>query len=149
MKLICALTAIISLACSAQAGPNRAALTFGSRHIGASGFNQFNPGLFLTWENPRVHWSVGIYHNSYNHASVAVAGYAPLVYWRDGNAGLFAGLAHYPVNGRDFSTHLARNILAIGGVQIRHGNLFIQITPMNGKPVKALLSFGVTWPLAR
>lgn len=37
----------------------------------------------------------------------------------------------------------------VRGVQVRHRNLFAQIIPMDGKPVDAVVSIGVTFDLTR
>jgi hypothetical protein len=139
------LSALLITATPAAAGPDRWSILLGSKHVDAQGYNEVNPGLFATWEREHLHWSVGAYHNSYDRVSVAATAYLPMIEWKGGNAGPFAGLALYPKDGRNQVTHIGGDVIAIGGIQARHRNLFVQITPMDGKPVKALIAFGITW----
>lgn len=135
----------VFLAAPLHAGPDRVSVLLGSKHIGATGFNEINPGLFLTWEREHSAFSLGAFYNSYKRVSLAATSYRPLKTWENGDAGLFAGLALYPVNGQNFKTHLAENVVFIGGLQARHRNLFIQLVPMNAGSADGLLSFGVTF----
>ncbi len=134
------------IAATAQASPDRISLVVGARHIGATGFHDINPGRFLTWERAPVDISVGVFRNSYKRTSIAASAYVPMIAWAAGNAGLFAGVAHYPGDGRKPRPHVG-DVVPIGGFQIRHKGFFAQFTPMDGKPVDALLVFGLTWPL--
>ena len=136
---------LLAFATPAIADPDRVSVLIGSRHIGASGFTEQNPGLFLTWERS-LHWSVGVYRNSYDRRSVAVFAARPVAAWRGGELSLFAGLAHYPQDGRRSRVALG-DTLPMAGVQIRQGLVYAQIIPMDGKPVDALVSFGLTVPL--
>lgn len=150
MSLIFNALALVLFATSATADPDRVSVLVGSHHIGAAGqFEEFNPGVFLTWEGDRIDWTVGAYHNSYGRDSVAVTAALPVWSWDGGEAALFAGLAHYPVDGRRFAVHLGNDIVPLAGLQVRHGNLFAQVIPMDGKPVAAVVSFGVTFEFAR
>lgn len=134
-----------------QAGPDQVSILLGSHHVGATRpFEEFNPGLFLTWTEAafgeRVDLSVGAFRNSYGDGSVAVSGAYPL--WRTETWGLdlFAGLAWYPGNGGQFS-HAIGDIVPLGGAQVRYRNLFMQALPSGGNSVDATLSFGLTFSL--
>ncbi len=48
-----------------EAGPDRFSILLGSKHIGGTGFNEVNPGFFVTWERERSSLSVGAFMNSY------------------------------------------------------------------------------------
>ena len=138
---------VLLLAAPAVAGPDRASLLVGSRHIDPNGsFEEVNPGLFLTWEGRRLDLSVGVYHNSYGRTSTAVTLALPL--WRQGAAEVeaFAGLAHYPVNGSEFLVH-AGDVVPLGGLQLRWRNLFGQVIPLDGSVADAVVTFGVTFRL--
>jgi hypothetical protein len=139
---------LVLLAGPAPAGPpDRASLLAGSRHINPSQpFREANPGLFLTWEGDGPDLSLGVYRNSYGRTSAA----ATLAWevWRRGEAevDLFAGLAHYPVDGRTFRVH-AGDVVPLGGVQARWRNLWGQLIPLDGGVADAVVTFGVTFDL--
>jgi hypothetical protein len=135
------------LAAPASAGPDRVSLMFGSHHIAANQpFEEINPGVFLTWEGRRLDWTVGAFHNSYGRTSVA--GTVALPLWKTGELRLdaFAGIAHYPVDGRNFRFH-AGDLVPLGGLQLRWRNLFVQAIPLDGGVAAGVLSFGVTFGL--
>lgn len=144
MRTIIALC-LCFFATSLHAGPDRFSVLLGSKHIGGTGFNEFNPGFFATWERERTALSLGIYLNSYERVSIAATSYLPLKQWKTGDAGLFAGLAHYPTDGRNFKTHLGGDVVFIGGAQLRQGHAFVQFTPMNADSADGLISFGLTF----
>lgn len=129
-----------------SAGPDRASVLLGSRHIGATGYEEFNPGVFLTWEWDRVQWNVGVYQNSYGKPSAAATVALPIIRWDDGELSAFLGGAYYPEDGRHQAIHLG-DFIPMGGVQLRHRSLFMQVFPMDGKPVDAIISFGLTFEL--
>lgn len=142
------LIAILStLASPALAGPDRISILFGSHHVGGQGFEEINPGVFLTWEQHRLDLSVGAYRNSYGRLSVAAVAALPI--WSQGETevSLFGGLAHYPGNGRNFAIH-AGDVVAIGGLQLRHENLFVQVLP-GGGDMPVVIAAGITFSLRR
>tara|TARA_R110002094_G_scaffold160396_2_gene145780 strand:- start:46 stop:486 length:441 start_codon:yes stop_codon:yes gene_type:complete len=137
---------LLLLPLRAQAeGPDRVSILLGSRHYGADGFQEVNPGLFLTWERD-MDISIGVFRNSYNKAAIAATVAVPVVEWDQGNISLFAGAAYYPEDGRLQKIHLG-DVIPIGGIQARHKDIFFQLTPLDGDPVKGLLAFGVTWAI--
>ena len=127
------------------ADPDRVSILLGARHIGGAGLEEFNPGVFVTWER-RVDWSVGVYRNSYGNGSIAATVAAPVARWRGGEAAIFGGVAWYPGTGRHEVAHVG-DVVPIGGLQVRHGNAFAQFIPLDGKPVAAVVSFGLTFRL--
>lgn len=139
-----AIAVAVLFASPSAAGPDRYSILMGSRHIGASGYEEINPGVFATWERDPLHWSIGAYRNSYGRGSIAATAFLPVVKWANGDAGLFAGAALYPIDGRTVAIHFG-DIVPIGGFQARHGNAFIQIMPSDGKPVDAIVSVGFTF----
>ncbi len=129
----------------AQAGPDRFSVLLGSKHVGASGYNEINPGLFATWEREKWAYSFGAYVNSYERGSLAATAHLPLKRWKTGELSVFGGLAWYPKDGRRFSTHITSDVVAIGGLHLRQGNVFVQLLPMTEGGASGLLSFGLTW----
>lgn len=139
-----ALTVAVALMTTpALAAPDRVSILLGSNHVGATDrFEEVNPGIFLTWD-----WlTVGAYRNSYGKASVAVTGALPLIKWKTGELSAFAGVALYPGDGRRFAVH-AGDVVPVGGLQLRQGNMFMQVIPSDGKAVDAVVSFGMTFDL--
>lgn len=131
------------------AGPDRISVLIGSRHFGGAGFDDRTPGLFLTWESRGgLDLSLGAYRNSYGRASIAATAGLPLARWDHGQISAFIGAAHYPGHGRNFRAHLG-DVVPIGGLQLRHRNWFAQIMPSDGRPVRAVLSFGYSYSLGR
>lgn len=141
------LFALLVLSAPAQAGPDRVSILLGSAHPGSAGFDGRNPGIFLTWEDRGgLDLSLGAYRNSYGRASVAATASLPALRWREGGASLFLGAAHYPEDGRRFRFH-AGDIVPLAGLQLRHGSLFAQIMPGDGRVADAVIAFGLTFPL--
>lgn len=125
--------------------PDRISVLMASRHIRATGYNEVNPGLFLTWEG-RVDLSLGAYRNSYGRNSVAVTLNYDFIETDGLRLGLIGGFAHYPIEGGLMVPSLG-DLVPIGGVQIVTGNLFLQFLPMDGKPALGVLAGGVTFEL--
>lgn len=144
MKTLIA-AALIALATTANA--DRISVLIGSRHIGATGFEGTNPGLFYTFERDRLGLSLGAFRNSYGKASVAAFASWDLLAWDGGVLAVFGGVAHYPGDGRTMRIH-ARDVVPLAGMQLRQGHFFAQVIPMDGAPVDALISFGLTFDLA-
>lgn len=148
MIRVLALVATLAPSCLA-ADPDRVSILLGSHHVGADfDFNEVNPGVFLTWEGENVDWSFGAYENSYSHTSVAATAYLPLIEWDGGEAGPFAGLALYPETGRYQQAHIG-DVIPIGGLQVRHGNAFVQVIPAFGNGADVIVGLGVTFDLDR
>jgi hypothetical protein len=139
---------LATLASPAYAGPpDRISILAGSHHVGVRGFEEVNPGVFLTWERPRVDLSVGAYRNSYGRLSIAALAAVPIWSRGETEVSLFGGLTHYPGNGRNFAIH-AGDVVAIGGLQLRHENLFVQVLPGGGS-MPVVIAAGVTFSLRR
>ncbi len=144
---LAALVAVLSLTTSAAAGPDRFSLLLGSKHIGASGFEEVNPGIFLTWER-QFDFSLGLFRNSYGRPAVAAVAAYPLYQRGTFQLAVFGGTALYPVEGRRFRAHLG-DFVPVAGVQARLGKAFVQVIPSDGQPVEAIFSFGMTFPMAK
>lgn len=141
--------ALMLAASPAHADPDRISILLGSHHFGTDlPWQQSNPGLFATWEGERLDWSLGAYRNSYDRLSVAATVALPI--WARGQAevSLFAGVALYPKDGRNFAVHLG-DVVPIGGVQLRMGHVFAQVMPGDGQTVKAVVATGLTFELNR
>lgn len=137
---------VAALPSSALAGPDRLSILLGSEHFGATeDFQEFNPGIFATWER-NVDYSVGIFYNSYERVSaLASIGYG----WEvapDLELGIFAALALYPGDGDRFR-FAAGDVVPLAGVQARYKNVFVQFIPADGETVDSLLTFGLTFAL--
>lgn len=145
-KMITAM--LCALALPAHADPDRLSLLLGSAHLGGDGFDGRNPGVFLTWEDRALglDYSIGAYRNSYGRASIAATAALPVAEWADGSLSLFAGVALYPRDGRRFRAHVG-DVVPMGGVQIRHRNLFLQIMPSDGAAADAVIAGGITWEI--
>ncbi|UYV39073.1 hypothetical protein N4R57_08705 [Rhodobacteraceae bacterium D3-12] len=132
-----------------QAGPDRFSILLGSKHIGASGFHEVNPGVFATWEGEKLGYSIGAYVNSYKRGSVAVAAHLPLFQWEKGGVSAFGGLAWYPGDGHRFKTHLGNDIVGIGGLELRHGHVYVQFLPNDAGGARGLVTLGLTWDVGQ
>ncbi len=131
----------------AYADPDRVSIIFGSYHLNSSyDFEEVNPGIFLTWEQRTFDYSVGIYNNSYGRESIAATASLPVVEWETGEISVFFGAALYPEDGRRFAVHVG-DVVPVGGIQVRQGNLFGQLIPSDGAATSAILSLGATFPL--
>lgn len=147
MRLATTAAALIIAATTAQA--DRISVLIGSHHVGAPGqFEEFNPGVFYTWDDRTVDLSAGIYRNSYGGVSVAGTAALPLVSWESGEVAAFAGLALYPGDGDRFKYSIG-DVVPLAGLQVRQGHAFAQIIPMDGDPVDVLVSFGITWEVGQ
>lgn len=137
----------VLFACAVHAGPDRVSFLIGSHHVNAQqSFDEVNPGVFVTWENPRLHWTVGAYRNSYGRASISATAGLPVLRWQEGEASLFVGAALYPKDGRTFAAHVG-DVVPIGGLQVRHRNVFMQLIPLDGNLADAVVTVGVTFGL--
>lgn len=148
-KWLAGFVAAVVAAGPVLAGPDRFSVLLGSHHINGTGFNEINPGLFATWEQERWAYSVGGYLNSYDKGSLAATAHLPVAHWDNGMISAFAGLAWYPGDGRRFSSHIGGDVVGIGGLELRQGNVFMQFLPMNTNSVDGLVTFGLTWDAKR
>lgn len=130
----------------AFAGPDRVSILIGSKHFGGSNFNEVNPGVLLTWEGPVVDVTAGIFENSYGDMAPSVLASVPVLTWGTGEVSIFAGLAYYGQRAARMK-YSAGGLIPVGGVQIRQGYGFLQVMPSDGKPVDAILAFGLTFPM--
>ena len=136
----------MALPAMGMAGPDRVSILLGSEHVGATAnFKEVNPGVFLTWEG-RFDWTVGVFRNSYGRG--ALAGTVAMPLYEEGRFSLdaFLGAAYYPEDGRNFKVHVG-DVIPIGGLQARYGNVFMQVLPMDGSVADAVVSFGLTFGL--
>lgn len=146
MRILFSLILTMLTALPAVAGPDRVALHIGSAHFGTDrGFEEVNPGLFLTWER-RVNLSLGAYRNSYGRLSVAAT--VGVDVWEQGRARLeaFGGLAHYPRDGRTI-TGRSHDVVPIIGLRAHYDPVFVSIIPGDGDRMDGLLSFGLSFAL--
>ena len=146
MKLTTLILATV-LPTAALAGPDRLSVLLGSKHIGATrDFQEFNPGVFLTWEQKTFDYSIGTFYNSYADVSVMAAIGYNIEVAPEFEIGAFAGLAYYPGDGDQFSVSLG-DVVPLGGLQARYHNAFVQLIPADGATVDSVLTFGLTFKL--
>lgn len=135
---------------SALAGPDSVAILLGTHHVGASGFEEVNPGVFLTWQGAALQGNLdlgfGAFRNSYGNGSVAVTTAYPIVRTPDWGIDVFGALAWYPGDGDQFALAVG-DIVPIAGLQGRYGNVFVQAIPGGGGSVDATLTYGLTFQL--
>lgn len=113
-------------------------------------FNEFNPGLFLSWNDaiaPSVDLTLGIYLNSYSRISTSITGHWHPIKGDQWSIGLFAGVAHYPIDGRRMTVHLGGDLLPILGIEIIAGNSFFQLIPQGSGA--SVISAGTTWKISK
>lgn len=152
MKTLAAvsLAAQLATALPAQAGPDSVSLLLGSHHVGASGFEEVNPGVFVNWHgvafDGRVDLGFGAFRNSYGRGSVAVTAGLPMIREPEWGLDLFSALAWYPENGDQFNLAVG-DIVPIVGVQARWRNAFVQAIPGGGGDVDATLTYGLVFML--
>lgn len=146
MKMISFALACL-MPCSAMADPDRVSLLLGSEHLGATrSFNEFNPGVFLTWEGRTLDYSLGTFYNSYENVSaLGSVGYnfeiAPNL-----DIGAFAGLAYYPGEDDQFDVSVG-DVVPIVGLQTSYRQAFVQFIPADGDTLDGLLTFGLSFDL--
>ncbi|MEM6728356.1 MAG: hypothetical protein AAF618_07640 [Pseudomonadota bacterium] len=140
-----ALALMLSTATSASAEPDRISLLLGSHHIGGGDFEEFNPGIFFTWERPRADFTVGAYRNSYGEFSAAASAALPIYEWRTGELEAFAGAAYYE-NADDVSDYTLGDFVPLAGLQVRQGYVFSQFIPASNDDFNGLVTFGITFP---
>lgn len=132
------------------AGPDSVAVLLGSHHVNGSGFEEFNPGVFVSWHGAalggRADLGFGGYRNSYDRFSLAVTTAYPFLRTPDWEFDLFAALAWYPGDGDRFG-HAFGDLVPIAGLQLRYQNVFVQAIPAGGDTVDATLSYGLVFDL--
>ncbi len=139
--------------------PDRAYIPLTAQHLnidpadfGRTAWNQWNPGLIVSWENRwlGLDYSVGAFRNSFDETS-AYAGAAK--FWDlspDMSIGLVAGLADYHSNARFIATEIGGSGWVItGGPQLNFKNAFFQIQPVpqSSGEFGAIFIGGLTIPL--
>lgn len=151
MKFLKAIAAslVLSTANMSPALADRVSLLLGSYHFDASGFEEFNPGVFYTWEHSRVGYSVGGFRNSYGRGAVAGTVSLPFFRWDSGEFSIFAGAAYYPEDGSRIASQITGDVIAIGGLQLRQGYTFFQLIPLDDRGADAVLSYGLTFPVKK
>lgn len=137
----------MALPASAVAGPDRASILLGTEHFGATeDFREFNPGLFLTWEERTFDYSVGIFQNSYSNVSVLASIGYDIEVAAEFEVGAFAALALYPGEGDRFSLAFG-DVVPLIGLQARYRNFFAQLIPSDGDSADGVLAVGLTFEL--
>ena len=129
-----------------HANPDRISFLVGTEHVNASrDFQEFNPGVFLTWEH-NLNYSVGVFYNSYEEVSLLGSIGYDYEIARDFDVGAFAAIALYPGDGDEFR-YSAGDLVPLVGLQARYKNVFVQFLPADGESLDALFTFGLTFEL--
>lgn len=143
-----ALLAATATPALADLKPDRLSFLLGSHHISPSQtFEEFNPGVFLTWEGT-FDTNLGLYRNSYGRTAAAATLAFPFYESGTFTLSAFVGAAYYPDDGRRFRVH-AGDFIPLGGLQARIGPTFVQFIPGDGREVDGIVAFGLTFPLDR
>lgn len=146
MKLTAIVVAVL-LPSVALAGPDRASILLGTEHFDAAeDFREFNPGLFLTWEEETFDYSVGVFQNSYSNVSPLISIAYNIEVAPEFEVGAFAALALYPGEGDRFSLAVG-DVVPLIGLQTRYRNFFAQLIPSDGDTADAVLAVGLTFAL--
>lgn len=143
---LAALLLMLLLPSAVLAGPDRVSILLGSEHFNATEeFQEFNPGIILTWER-NLDYSVGVYYNSYEEVGALAA--VSYDFWEGQNwaLGVFGALALYPGDGDRFKVSVG-DVVPLAGLQGRYGNVFAQLIPGNGRTTDAVLAVGLTFEL--
>ena len=129
-----------------QTNPDRISFLLGTEHVNASrDFQEFNPGVFLTWERD-LNYSLGVFYNSYEEVSLLGSIGYDYEITRDFDIGAFAAIALYPGDGDEFR-YSAGDLVPLLGLQARYKNVFVQFLPADGESLDALFTFGLTFEL--
>lgn len=92
----------------------------------ARGFQEFNPGVSLTWEKEALDYSIGGFYNSYEDVSVlGLIGYDVEIATKL-EVGAFAGLAYYPGGGDRFSMSVG-DMVPLIGLQTTYRSFFAHL----------------------
>ncbi len=143
---LCLTTCAFLVPTAGVAGPDRISFLLGSEHVNATrGFQEFNPGVFLTWER-QLNYSAGLYYNSYKEVSPLVSVGYDWEVAEDFDLGAFFAVAIYPGDGDEFS-HSFGDVVPLVGLQARYKNVFVQFIPADGDSLDALFTFGLTFEL--
>ncbi len=142
--------------------PDRVYITLASRHLnidptlfGRADWNEFNPGVILTWEDRGqlgLNYSLGLFQNSYaDRALFAGIGKTWEIVESGVKLGFVTGLADYGQNARLIGTQIGSSGWIItGGAQLEYRNIFLQLQPAGpqaGGGMGAVLVGGLSIPL--
>lgn len=120
--------------------PDRVTFLLGSKHVNmdesisenGEGFNEKNPGVFLTWEDRflGLSYSLGTYKNSFNEVSAAASAAYMLTFSDNLEIGLFMGVADYHDNAKHIlGDSNAKGLVPIAGLRIHYKNILVQVLP--------------------
>ncbi|PRY80159.1 hypothetical protein CLV80_1019 [Yoonia maritima] len=115
--------------------PDGIAVLIGSNHINAQqDFDEFNPGIFVSWDCDMASTRLGVHKNSFSKVAASATFTSDFVSISAGGFYVhpFIGFAHYPNTGSDTPVSVGgSDIIAIGGIEFTHDKipLFIQYLP--------------------
>ena len=144
--VVAALAFALGAAAPVAAQPDRLTIPLLSlHHEGDSDHNWATPGVFATWDRPRISYSAGVYLNSHRRLSVAFAAAVPI--WRPGDwtISAFGGIALYPGEGRRFDLSFGDWVPGIGA-EIRRGRFVAQVFPSSDRIEDVVVTLGITLP---
>lgn len=140
------LSVLAALVATTPAAADRISVLLGSHHVGPGDYEERNPGLFYTWDDGPVDWTLGAYRNSYGNISVAGYGSVPFAEWDRGEAAVIAGIAHYPERAKNMRYSVGE-VVPMVGLSLIQDNLFVQAFPRGFDPLRATIAVGVTFEL--
>ncbi len=114
-------------------------MLLGSKHINAQReFNEFNPGLFFSWDCELVNIRIGLHKNSFSDPSTSVTFTSEFLSLSFGDANIhpFVGIARYPETGRDLPVSIeGSDVIGLMGLEFTHNQfpVFIQYLPGDTK----------------
>lgn len=143
------------------AKPDRLYVPLASHHVnvdppaasGMSSWNEFNPGLIVTWEDRlgTLDYSAGVFLNSYEDVSAMVS---VGKMWDVGQVQLGASVifADYGDNAQHFDNAIgSTDIVFLPAFQVNYRNVFAQIipAPQSNGDTGAVLTAGLTFALGQ
>jgi hypothetical protein len=130
--------------------PDLVSFLVASEHVGLKDFGSAvvpsddTPGAFLTWECNAFDWTAGVFRNSYGDTSLALMASYDVIDTAWIEAGPFLGVANYPEHA-DLQVISYGDIVPLVGLQLRSGNLFVNVLPGDFKNVDWVLATGLTF----
>ena len=115
--------------------PSGIAVLLGSHHVNAQqNFDEFNPGVFVSWKCDLASIRLGVHKNSFSNIAASATFTSDYISLSAGGFHLhpFIGIAHYPDTGSDTPISVGgSDIIGIGGLEFTHDKvpIFIHYLP--------------------
>ncbi|WP_106743901.1 hypothetical protein [Yoonia maritima] len=115
--------------------PDGIAVLLGSHHVNAQqDFDEFNPGIFVSWNCDIASIRLGVHRNSFSNIATSATFTSDFISLSAGGFHVhpFVGIAHYPQTGSDTPISVGgSDIIGIGGLEFTHDKIpvFVQYLP--------------------